>query len=77
MKQLWYGVLAIVIAGMLIITQPLHAQKQRCDPSYPTVCIAPPKPDLDCKDVAATNFKVLQPDPHKFDREKDGIGCEV
>jgi hypothetical protein len=47
-----------------------------CDPSYPDFCIAPPLPDLNCKDIKRKNFTVLQPDPHKFDRDKDGIGCE-
>jgi len=47
-----------------------------CDPSYPDVCIPPPPPDLDCKDIPYRNFRVLPPDPHKFDRDKDGIGCE-
>jgi hypothetical protein len=27
-----------------------------CDPSYPTVCIPRPPPDLDCGDISATNF---------------------
>jgi micrococcal nuclease len=47
-----------------------------CDPSYPTVCIPPPPPDLDCADVPYTNFKVLPPDPHHFDGDHDGLGCE-
>ena len=47
-----------------------------CDPSYPTVCIPPPPPDLDCGDVTYRRFKVLPPDPHRFDADKDGIGCE-
>lgn len=47
-----------------------------CDPSYPDVCIPPPPPDLDCKDIPHRRFTVLQPDPHRFDRDKDGIGCE-
>ena len=47
-----------------------------CDPSYPDVCIPPSPPDLDCSDVPYHNFKVLQPDPHRFDGDKDGIGCE-
>ena len=47
-----------------------------CDPSYPTVCIPSPPPDLDCKDIQYRNFKVLPPDPHRFDGDKDGIGCE-
>jgi hypothetical protein len=48
-----------------------------CDPSYPTVCIPPPPPDLDCSQVNATNFKVVGSDPHGFDGENDGVGCET
>jgi micrococcal nuclease len=47
-----------------------------CDPSYPDVCIAPPPPDLDCKDIPYRRFRVLPPDPHNFDNDHDGIGCE-
>ena len=47
-----------------------------CHPSYPTVCIPPPPPDLDCGDISYKRFRVLPPDPHNFDREGDGIGCE-
>jgi hypothetical protein len=47
-----------------------------CDPSYPTECIKSPPPDLNCKDVPSRNFKVIEPDPHGFDRDNDGIGCE-
>ncbi len=47
-----------------------------CDPSYPTVCIPPWPPDLDCGEIRYTNFEVLPDDPHGFDRDKDGIGCE-
>lgn len=47
-----------------------------CDPSYPSVCIPPPPPDLDCGDIPHRRFTVLQPDPHRFDGDKDGVGCE-
>jgi hypothetical protein len=47
-----------------------------CDPSYPTVCIPPYLPDLDCGDIGHKRFQVLPPDPHGFDRDGDGIGCE-
>lgn len=50
--------------------------KGNCDASYPTVCIPPPPPDLDCSNITYRNFTVLQPDPHNFDRNNDGIGCE-
>lgn len=52
-------------------------QGQNCHPSYPDVCIPPPPPDLDCGDIPYRNFRVLPPDPHRFDgRDQDGVGCE-
>lgn len=48
-----------------------------CDPAYPDVCIRPPPPDLDCADIPYRNFRVLPPDPHHFDGDRDGIGCET
>jgi len=47
-----------------------------CDPSYPDVCIPPSPPDLDCGDISYRRFRVLSPDPHRFDGDFDGIGCE-
>lgn len=47
-----------------------------CHPSYPTVCIPPPPPDLDCADVPHRRFTVIPPDPHRFDGDGDGVGCE-
>jgi micrococcal nuclease len=32
--------------------------------------------DLDCGDIPQKRFTVLQPDPHRFDGDKDGVGCE-
>ena len=32
---------------------------------------------MDCNDVVDKSFKVVTPDPHGFDREGDGIGCEA
>ena len=48
-----------------------------CDPSYPTACIPPPPPDLDCGDVSYRRFTVLPPDPHHFDGDHNGLGCEA
>jgi hypothetical protein len=49
----------------------------KCDhKSYPTVCIPPYPPDLDCKDIPYKSFKVRRPDPHGFDADGNGIGCE-
>lgn len=47
-----------------------------CDPAYPDVCILPPPPDLDCGDIPHAAFRVLPPDPHNFDGNQDGVGCE-
>ena len=51
-------------------------QIQNCDLSYPDFCIPSSPPDLDCGDISEKDFTVLQPDPHRFDGDKDGIGCE-
>lgn len=47
-----------------------------CDDSYPGVCIPPYPPDLDCGDIPERDFAVVGSDPHGFDREGDGLGCE-
>lgn len=58
------------------VAQPAPAPRSNCDASYPDVCIPPPPPDLDCGDISHRRFRVRPPDPHGFDREGDGIGCE-
>jgi len=47
-----------------------------CDPSYPSVCIPSPPPDLDCAEIPHRNFPVIGADPHRFDGDNDGLGCE-
>ena len=47
-----------------------------CHPSYPTVCIPPAPPDLDCGDISHRRFQVVGDDPHNFDGDHDGVGCE-
>ena len=47
-----------------------------CDIHYPTICVSPPKPDLACRDIPHRRFRVIEPDPHHFDGDKDGVGCE-
>ena len=55
---------------------PTATRPANCHPSYPTVCIPPSPPDLDCPQIPYTNFTVLPPDPHGFDGNNNGIGCE-
>jgi hypothetical protein len=65
---------------MTTVTASAPPPPTNCDPSYPTVCIPPP-PDLDCGQIAHRNFQVIytvpNPDPHNFDGDRDGIGCET
>jgi len=56
--------------------KPTATRDPGCDPAYPTVCIPSPPPDLDCSEIEYRNFTVLPPDPHNFDSDDDGIGCE-
>jgi micrococcal nuclease len=60
-----------------IVTPP---SRGNCEASYPDVCIPPPPPDLDCGQIAFKRFRVVyttpSPDPHRFDGDRDGIGCE-
>lgn len=56
--------------------QPQQQGKNKCDASYPDVCIPPPPPDLDCRDITYRRFRVIGNDPHGFDGDKNGIGCE-
>jgi hypothetical protein len=62
---------------IIIEEPPLAEEETVCDSSYPSLCIPPPPPDLGCGDDGVPeNFQVLPPDPHGFDSDNDGIGCE-
>jgi hypothetical protein len=67
---------AFLTGGMS--SAPVAAQTS-CDwESYPDFCIPPiwESGDLDCADIAGSWFTVNQPDPHYFDGDLDGYGCE-
>ena len=66
---------SIALIGLWAPTKPPEISGD-CDPSYPNVCIAPFPPDLNCGDISYRRFTVLPPDPHGFDIDNDGIGCE-
>lgn len=73
---------SVMLAGAGLIAQT------NCSPAYKDVCIPPPPPDLNCGDISHRNFRVYRAsdadkpagltgfDPHKFDSNDDGIGCE-
>ena len=64
----------VLFSGILTIDATIV--NGNCDPSYPDTCISSPPPDLDCGEISDKHFKVVPPDPHGFDRDGDGIGCE-
>ena len=54
-------------------------QSSNCDSSYPDFCVPPPPPDLDCGSSeigGRKDFTALDPDPHGFDQDNDGVACE-
>lgn len=55
---------------------PAPAMQSNCSPYYPDVCIPNPPPDLDCGDIGYRRFRVAGGDPHRFDGDHDGVGCE-
>ncbi|MBW4564620.1 MAG: hypothetical protein KME32_26535 [Mojavia pulchra JT2-VF2] len=60
-----------------IPVQPMAlASIHQRDRSYPDFCIPPNSADLDCPDIPYRRFRVVPPDPHGFDRDGDGVGCE-
>jgi micrococcal nuclease len=62
------------------VIQPFVPPAANCEASYPDVCIPLGSADLDCGDIAARRFTVRwdvpNPDPHRFDGDGDGLGCE-
>jgi len=62
--------------GFEDVPEMIVESENNCDPSYPDICIPPYPPDLDCGEIRYVHFRVIQPDPHGFDGDKDGIGCE-
>lgn len=79
----WFGVSVAALKAANGLTsdriypgQVLLVRYIVCDPAYPTVCLPPSPPDLDCAQITAGEFAVLAPDPHRFDGDGDGVGCE-
>lgn len=67
---------ALAQYGRTTVLTRLPADRSRCDPSYPTLCLPSPPPRLGCGRLYYDRFPVLPPDPHRVDRNQDGTGCE-
>ena len=79
--RLSFAVVATVLLGFFVGGKSLATEtaSDGCDPSYPTICIPVASPDVDCADLRAQglhDLEVRPPDPHRLDRDRDGIGCE-
>ncbi len=74
---------------MALLTLLASLLVQQCDPHYPQslsgekICIPVFPPDIDCPDIDAQSKPITvvdigdgEPDPHRLDRDNDGIGCE-
>ena len=75
-----HPVVAFTASSCEAVPAPPPPPAGDCAASYPTVCIPPPPPRLKCTDIPYANFVVRwdvpRPDPHHFDRDRDGVGCE-
>ena len=75
-RNIELGIWGLAPSRAATLSLPTPGNGGNCDPAYPQVCIPSPPPELDCKDIPYRNFKVLPPDPHNFDGNHDGVGCE-
>lgn len=67
----------VIAIGLVSLSADVGAQRDAsCHPSYVNVCIPPPPPDLDCSDLDECDIEVQGSDPHRLDRDHDGIACE-
>jgi micrococcal nuclease len=70
------AIIGTFIAAATLFSNNPDTSRQNCDPAYPDFCISKDLPDLQCSDIKQRKFKVLPPDPHRFDGDGNGIGCE-
>lgn len=70
------AIFSCIITLALFYPNQISSQTGNCDSAYPDFCIASPPPDLNCPNLPDSDFTVFPPDPHGFDRDADGIGCE-
>jgi uncharacterized protein YraI len=68
----------IPVSEMTVAEEPMPVAGD-CDPSYPDLCIPPGSADLNCDYVfglGLSSITVYAPDPHGFDGDGNGVGCE-
>jgi hypothetical protein len=65
----------ITAVGTYVAPPPRPAASSTCDPNYTGGCVPQVSYDLDCPDIGFS-VQVVKNDPHRFDRDGDGYGCE-
>jgi hypothetical protein len=53
-----------------------YAVNGDCAFAYPDFCLPNGLPPQTCAGIPYRNFIVLQPEPHGFDPDRNGLGCE-
>ena len=68
---------SLILGVVLSFTLPARAATPECDPNYTGACIQPyEQGDVDCGEIEDRNFQSIGSDPHRLDRDKDGVACE-
>lgn len=76
-RGLWSACAGAAAAASPPTTQAGDRHGGNCHPAYPDDCIPPAPPDLNCPDIKRkVRVDHAHGDPHGFDADKDGWGCE-
>ncbi|PLS75438.1 MAG: nuclease [Actinobacteria bacterium] len=81
-KEAGKGLWSACVSAAPEVTSPPTTQATvpadgNCHPAYPDDCIPPAPPDLDCPDITRkVRVDHAHGDPHRFDADNDGWGCD-
>ena len=72
------AIITVLLFGALALSPFVApANAQRCDPNDKGACIQPySQGDVDCSEIKDRNFRSVGSDPHRLDRDKNGMACE-
>jgi len=70
-----------MLSALTVLGGSSEAAAQQCDPNYLTwpgdPCVPVSAADLNCADINNTPVRVVGTDPHSFDGDNDGTGCDA
>ncbi|MEX0983916.1 MAG: PASTA domain-containing protein [Actinomycetota bacterium] len=70
------GLAGRLMPGGTVTIIVAKAEPPPCDPNYSGACVPIVSYDLDCADINGPVY-VGGSDPHRFDGDGDGVGCET